>query len=235
MIDASLLPMILSGGAGTRLWPLSREAAPKPFMPLPDGETLLGKTAARALALDGVDMLLTVTNRDYYFHTKDTYAGVDARIAPVYLLEPFGRNTAPAVALGALCAQARGLGDRVLLVMPADHLIRDQRAFAAAVRQATALAAGGALVTFGITPTHPETGFGYIECADMLAPADGELPAAYRVRRFVEKPALALACEYVAAGRYVWNSGLFAFTADAILDAFARHAPDVLAAVRRVA
>jgi mannose-1-phosphate guanylyltransferase len=226
--------MILAGGAGTRLWPLSREAAPKPFMLLPDGETLLAKTAARALALPGVAALLTVTNRDYYFHTKDTYSGVLAGSA-VYLLEPFGRNTAPAVALGALCAKARGLGDCVLLVMPADHLIRDQHAFACAVELARRLAASGRLVTFGIAPTHPETGFGYIECATMIEPADGEIPAAHHVRRFVEKPPLAAAREYVDAGRYAWNSGMFAFTADALLDAFARHAPDVLAAVRPVA
>ena len=230
-----LLPLILSGGTGTRLWPLSREAAPKPFMPLPDGETLLAKTAHRALALDGVDTLLTVTNRDYYFHTKDTYAAIENRAASVYLLEPFGRNTAPAVALGALCAQARGLGARVLLVMPADHLIRNQAAFLHAVDRARELAAGGALVTFGIAPTHPETGFGYIECGDMLAPAEGPLPDCYRARRFVEKPALALAREYLAEGRHVWNSGIFAFTADAIVGAFARHAPGVLDAVRPVA
>ena len=230
-----LLPLILSGGTGTRLWPLSREAAPKPFMPLPDGETLLAKTASRALALDGVDTLLTITNRDYYFHTKDTYAAAESRAAGVYLLEPFGRNTAPAVALGALCAQARGLGARVLLVMPADHLIRNQQAFAHAVDRARELAASGALVTFGITPTHPETGFGYIECGDMLAPAEGPRPDCYRARRFVEKPALALAREYLAEGHYVWNAGIFAFTADAIVDAFARHAPGVLDGVRPVA
>ncbi|HEY7787481.1 MAG TPA: mannose-1-phosphate guanylyltransferase/mannose-6-phosphate isomerase [Casimicrobiaceae bacterium] len=235
MNDALLLPVILSGGAGTRLWPLSREAAPKPFMQLPDGETLLGKTVSRALALDGVDRLFTVTNRDYYFHTKDTYEGMDRPAESVYLLEPFGRNTAPAVALAALCAQARGLGERVLLVLPADHLIRDQRAFASAVERARSLAATGTLVTFGVTPTHPDTGFGYIECGAMLAPAEGHAPAAYRVRRFVEKPASALAREYLTAGHYVWNSGMFAFTPDAIVDAFARHAPGVLAAVRPVA
>ena len=128
-----LLPVILSGGAGTRLWPLSREAAPKPFMPLPDGETLLGKTAARAWALEGVDALFTITNRDYYFPTKDTYAatGAPQAASAIYLLEPSGRNTGPAVAVGALCAQARGFGEHVLLVMPADHLIGDQPAFAA--------------------------------------------------------------------------------------------------------
>jgi mannose-1-phosphate guanylyltransferase len=229
--------MILSGGAGTRLWPLSREAAPKPFMPLPDGETLLGKTAARAWALEGVDALLTVTNRDYYFHTKDTYSatGAPQAASTIYLLEPFGRNTAPAVAVGALCAQARGFGGHVLLVMPADHLIRDQHAFAAAVARAAELAAAGALVTFGIAPTHPETGFGYIECGETLLPSEGAAPAALRVRRFVEKPPQATAHEYLKQGHYVWNSGMFAFTADAIVDAFARHAPGVLAAARPVA
>ena len=232
-----LLPMILSGGAGTRLWPLSREAAPKPFMPLPDGETLLGKTASRALALPGVDTWITLTNRDYYFHTKDTYAALEtpASAATIYLLEPFGRNTAPAVAVGALFAQARGFGQRVLLVMPADHLICDQQAFGDAVDRAAALAASGVLVTFGIAPTHPETGFGYIECGDMLMPQEGTAPAAYRVRRFVEKPPLAAARQYLTEGHYVWNSGMFAFTADAIVDAFARHAPGVLAAARPVA
>ena len=233
----TLLPMILSGGAGTRLWPLSREAAPKPFMPLPDGETLLGKTAARAVALQDVHAIITITNRDYYFHTKDTYSAMAGAAPPetIYVLEPFGRNTAPAVAVGALCAAARGWGQHVLLVMPADHLIRDQRAFAAAVDRAAALAATGTLVTFGITPTHPETGFGYIECGELLVPEEGNAPAAYRARRFVEKPQLAVARDYLTEGRYVWNSGMFAFTADAIIEAFSRHAPGVLAAARPVA
>ena len=233
----TLLPMILSGGAGTRLWPLSREAAPKPFMPLPDGETLLGKTAARAVALQDVHAIITITNRDYYFHTKDTYSAMAGAASPetIYVLEPFGRNTAPAVAVGALCAAARGWGQHVLLVMPADHLIRDQRAFAAAVDRAAALAATGTLVTFGITPTHPETGFGYIECGELLVPEEGNAPAAYRARRFVEKPQLAVARDYLTEGRYVWNSGMFAFTADAIIEAFSRHAPGVLAAARPVA
>ncbi|HEX8740657.1 MAG TPA: mannose-1-phosphate guanylyltransferase/mannose-6-phosphate isomerase [Casimicrobiaceae bacterium] len=237
MSASPLVPMILSGGAGTRLWPLSREAAPKPFMPLPDGETLLAKTAARALALPGVEALVTVTNRDYYFRTRDTYAGVVTAGHPPlrYLLEPFGRNTAPAIALGALVAAARGLGDRILLVLPADHLIRDQHAFAAAVERARAFAASGALVTFGIAPTHPETGFGYIECGDALAAAEGALPSVSRARRFVEKPSLDRAREYLTAGHYVWNSGMFAFRVDAIVDALSRHAPGVLAAARPVA
>src|SRR5215218_1559355 len=126
-----LLPVILSGGAGTRLWPLSRETAPKPFMPLPDGDTLLGKTAQRALGIAGVRGLVTVTNRDYYFSTKDVYGGI-GRGEPsdaVFLLEPFGRNTAPAVALAAHLTRARYGDDAVMLVLAADHLIRDEAAF----------------------------------------------------------------------------------------------------------
>ena len=132
--------MILSGGAGTRLWPLSRETAPKPSMPLPDGETLLAKTAARALALPGVAELVTVTNREYYFHTKDAYAGIATALPErtSYLLEPFGRNTAPAVALAALWASAVTATTSCSLVLPADHLVRDHAAFVAAVARAAA-------------------------------------------------------------------------------------------------
>ncbi len=233
----TLIPLILAGGAGTRLWPLSRESTPKPFMPLPDGETLLGKTARRALDLPNVARLVTITNRDYYFQTKDVYSSVSADPAAdlAYLLEPFGRNTAPAVALGALYAQARGLDDAVLLVLPADHLIRDQAAFASAVARAVEMAQRGLLATFGISPTHPETGFGYIECGDPIAPAADDRPAANRALRFVEKPPLLTARQYLAAGNYVWNSGMFAFTPAAIIDAFARHAPGVLAAARPIA
>jgi len=229
-----LVPVILSGGAGTRLWPLSREAAPKPFMLLPDGETLLEKTARRALALPGVARLITVTNRDYFFHTRDVYASLGERLpeAADYLLEPFGRNTAPAVAVAALFASARGHADSVLLVLAADHLIRDQDAFGLAVRRAAALAMDGALVTFGIPPAHPETGYGYIECGAALPEAT---PPAYVARRFVEKPPLAVALEYLTAGHFVWNSGMFAFTPRAIIAALDRHAPALLAACRPVA
>ena len=229
-----IVPVILSGGAGTRLWPLSRETAPKPSMPLPDGETLLAKTAARALALQGVSELLTVTNREYYFHTRDAYAGLEGGPPKrtSFLLEPFGRNTAPAVALAALCVEMTAGGDAVLLVLPADHLVRDQAAFAAAVAQSVRLAQSGLLVTFGIGPTHPETGFGYIECGGAIA---GTTPSAFSARRFVEKPPLATAREYLVAGNFVWNSGMFCFTSSAIIAAFARHAPGVLDAVRPIA
>ena len=228
-----IIPVILSGGAGTRLWPLSRESAPKPFMPLPDGDTLLAKTAARALALPGVTELITVTNRDYYFHTKDVYAGLVDRqpSSTAFLLEPFGRNTAAAVALAARHAQARHGDDAILLVLPADHLIRDEQAFAVAVTRAVALARSGMLATFGINPAVPETGFGYIECGDRIADDGAHETPAFRARRFVEKPPLAQACEYLAAGNYVWNSGMFCFTAAAIIAAFARHSPAVFDAI----
>jgi mannose-1-phosphate guanylyltransferase len=225
-----VVPVILSGGAGTRLWPLSRESAPKPFMPLPDGETLLAKTALRAVTVPGSTGFVTVTNRDYYFHTKDVYAGLGERepCNACYLLEPFGRNTAPAVALAALLVQERFGADATMLVLAADHLIRDQAAFAAATMRAAALAGEGRLVTFGITPSAPETGYGYIECGSRI----GE--HAFAATRFVEKPPLATAREYLAAGNYVWNSGMFAFTPRTILAAFERYAPEVLDAVRPV-
>jgi mannose-1-phosphate guanylyltransferase len=223
-----IVPVILSGGAGTRLWPLSRETAPKPFMPLPDGDTLLGKTARRAAGIPGSHGLVTVTNRDLYFHTKDVYAGLgDAEPRDAaYLLEPFGRNTAPAVAIAALLVRARYGDDAVMLVLAADHLIRNESAFATAILRGAELASTGRLVTFGITPTMPETGFGYVECG---APAGAR---AFVAKAFVEKPPLAKAQEFVAAGTHVWNSGMFAFTPTAFLDACERYAPAVALAAR---
>ncbi len=225
-----IIPVVLSGGAGTRLWPLSRETAPKPFMPLPDGETLLGKTAHRATAIPGSHGLVTVTNRDYYFRTKDVYAGLAAGEPEdtTFLLEPYGRNTAPAVAVAALLVRARYGDDAVMLVLAADHLIRDEAAFASAVTRAAELARQGTLVTFGITPTVPEPAYGYIECGASLS------ARAFSATRFVEKPPLERAREYLAAGNYVWNSGMFAFTPRAILAAFERYAPAVATAARTV-
>ncbi|HVF64775.1 MAG TPA: mannose-1-phosphate guanylyltransferase/mannose-6-phosphate isomerase [Casimicrobiaceae bacterium] len=222
------VPVVLSGGAGTRLWPLSRESAPKPFMPLPDGGTLLGKTAARARRLEGAGPLVTVTNRDYYFATKDVYATAGgARTPEIYLLEPFGRNTSAAIALSALWARARVGDDVPLVILPADHLIRDEQAFGDAVAYALDAASNGRLVTFGIAPTRAETGFGYLEC-------EGDGATVRRVTRFVEKPTRERAQTYVDSGRYLWNSGMFCFTPRAILSAFASHAPHVLDAVTPV-
>lgn len=228
-----LLPIILSGGAGSRLWPVSREALPKPFIALPDGETLLQKTLKRALALPGVEHILTVTNRDYYFLTRDEYESnaddaAAGRIVHDYLLEPLGRNTAPAIAAAALHAARKYGDDVVLLVLPADHLIKDQQSFAQAVGHAQALATQGHLVTFGIQPTAPETGYGYIESGAALAGSAGN-----KVARFVEKPDLATAQDYLASGRFTWNSGMFCFAAGTMLAALRLCAPEVLAAVEQ--
>jgi mannose-1-phosphate guanylyltransferase len=215
-----LIPVILSGGAGSRLWPLSREAHPKPFIKLADGRSLLQKAFTRAAALPGVAEVLTVTNREFYFQSADEYRDVNTAALPLrYLLEPFGRNTAAAIAAAALSLEADA-PDAAMLVLAADHLIADQAAFEAAVRRAVELAADGRLVTFGITPDAPETGYGYIE-------ADGE-----RVLRFVEKPDAETARGFVDSGRFLWNSGMFCFTPRTALAELQRHAPDIVDAVR---
>lgn len=171
---APLIPCIVSGGSGTRLWPVSRESMPKPFMRLADDQSLLQKTFLRIAGLPDVARLLTVTNRDLLFRTLDDYRAVNrSGLAQDLLLEPMGRNTAPAIAAAALHVQEH-FGDQAqLLILPADHLIRDEQAFAAAVAEARGLAAQGYLVTFGITPERAETGFGYIEQAPRWATASG--------------------------------------------------------------
>lgn len=232
MSSRPIVPLILSGGAGTRLWPLSRETAPKPFMRLPDGGTLLGRTAARALAIPGAGPIVTVTRDEHYFATRDAYSGLpaSAQDRSVFLLEPFGRNTAPAVAMGALWT-AKHAGENVpLLVLAADHLIHDVDAFVAAVARAAAFAAAGRLVTFGIAPSRPETGYGYLACG---APQDDARPPVVAVDRFIEKPPRADAQLYATSGRHLWNAGMFCFTPRAILAAMDEHAPAVAQAARR--
>lgn len=221
------IPVIISGGTGSRLWPVSREAHPKPFMKLFDGESLLQRTFARATSLQGVTEILTVTNRDYYFKTKDEYAenlAMTPNVKAHYLLEPQAKNTAPAIAMAALKVAATYGKDAVMLVMAADHLIEDQNAFSLAVQQAQVLAQKDYLVTFGIAPNRPETGYGYIECGDAL----GDF--GFVVQQFVEKPTLEVAVEYVAAKNYVWNSGLFCFKAATLLEQLKLYAPEVYTA-----
>lgn len=222
-----LIPVILSGGVGSRLWPVSREAHPKPFMTLPDGQNLIQKTFLRAAALSGVSEILTVTNRDLLFKTEDEYRTVNAgSIAQSFILEPFGRNTAAAVAMAALQLKDSHGPDAHMLVLAADHLIQNEAAFAQTVAKAVQLSAEGYLVTFGITPQYPETGFGYIEAGSPINSGGG-----LRVERFVEKPDLQTAEAYLAAGHYLWNSGMFCFKVGAVLDAFTQYAPEVIAAV----
>jgi mannose-1-phosphate guanylyltransferase len=227
-----LIPVILSGGVGSRLWPVSREAHPKPFMTLPDGQNLIQKTFLRAAALEGVSQILTVTNRELLFKTEDEYRTVNkAGLAQAFILEPFGRNTAAAVAMAALQIKELNGADAHMLVLAADHLIQDERAFATAVENAVRLSEKGWLVTFGIQPQYPETGFGYIEAGGSAGEAGG-----LKVARFIEKPDLKTAESYVAAGNYFWNSGMFCFKVGTVLEEFAKHAPDVLeAAVASIA
>jgi mannose-1-phosphate guanylyltransferase len=188
-------------------------------MRLADGQSLLQKAFLRGLALPDVPEILTVTNQELLFKTQEAYRQINPQGLPTpFVLEPFGRNTAAAVAAAALQVQRTHGDQAVLLVLPADHLITDQAAFAAAVAQARDLALQGRIVTFGIQPESPETGFGYIQ-------AEG-----HQVKRFVEKPDLYTARQYLATGGYYWNSGMFCFTAGAMLREMAQHCPDILQA-----
>ena len=230
-----IIPVVLSGGAGTRLWPVSREGHPKPFIRLADGESLLQKTYRRAalIATPGEGTIVTVTNRDYYFQSKDEFAA--ARLGeqrPHFILEPFGRNTAPAIAAAALALRESHGDAAIMVVMAADHLIRDEQGFAEAARAAAELADGGDIVTFGIRQDAPETGFGYIECGAAIGNGASGSSGATRVQRFVEKPDAATAAQYLASGRYLWNSGMFCFSVGTILAELEKHAPDVLATAR---
>ncbi|KAF1011713.1 MAG: Alginate biosynthesis protein AlgA [Pseudomonas fluorescens] len=221
-----LIPYIISGGSGTRLWPVSRQNMPKPFMRMRDDQSLLQKTFLRASHLPGVENVLTVTNRDLLFRTLDDYRVVNkTHLGLDLLLEPFGRNTAAAIAVAALHVQEHFGADAQLLILPADHLILDEGAFADAVHKARDLAEAGYLVTFGIQPDRPETGFGYIEQGDAVGQG-------FRVKRFVEKPDLATAQGYLDGGKHVWNAGMFCFKAATLLDELAVHAPAVLDAAK---
>jgi mannose-1-phosphate guanylyltransferase/mannose-6-phosphate isomerase len=217
-----LLPVILSGGSGTRLWPLSRELYPKQLLPLISKGTMLQETLARVRGVDNVGEPIVVCNESHRFLVAEQLREVGAHPQSI-LLEPMGRNTAPAVAVAAMAAvsnDSAANSEAVLLVLPADHVIRDVKAFHAALSVGREAAQQGKLVTFGVVPDKPETGYGYIK----RAAGDGP---AYPIAQFVEKPDLATATKYVQSKEYFWNSGMFMFRATAFLDELRALAPDI--------
>ncbi|WP_267222259.1 mannose-1-phosphate guanylyltransferase/mannose-6-phosphate isomerase [Dyella silvae] len=219
-----LIPLILSGGSGTRLWPVSRKNLPKQFLSLTGQGTLFQQTVERTRLLPDVAAPIVVASEDHRFLAAEQLLETGVKNATI-VLEPVARNTAPAIALGALQAVKRD-PDAILLVLPADHLIGDADSFSEGVHLALPAANAGWLVTFGIRPDRPETGFGYIRRAEVID--DG----AYQVAQFVEKPALATAEAYLADGGYDWNSGMFMFKASRYLEELEQYAPDMLEAVR---
>ena len=220
-----LYPVILSGGSGTRLWPLSRSALPKQLLALNGPRTMIQDTVLRARLPDAAAPIL-ICNDSHRFLVAEQMQEIGVKPGAI-VLEPQGRNTAPAAAVAALVvAETDPKG--IVLLLPSDHVVTEEPAFRDAVAVAVRAAEAGHIVTFGMAPTKPETGYGYIQRGDALSGVGG----AYKVQRFVEKPDAETAARYLADGGYFWNSGMFVFRADVLLAETARHAPEVMPAVR---
>lgn len=229
-----IVPVILSGGSGTRLWPLSRELYPKQLLPLIGKSTMLQATVARLSSIPDIAEPIIVANESHRFMIAEQMRKMNVTPSAI-ILEPVGRNTAPAVAVAALNASAKG-ADPVLLVLPADHVIRDPSAFQAAVAEGVKYAMDGKLITFGIVPNAPETGYGYIKKGRALKARithHASPITAFHVARFEEKPGSAKATSFVRSGDYLWNSGMFMFKASAYLKELKQHAPEMLKACEK--
>ncbi|WP_150909539.1 mannose-1-phosphate guanylyltransferase/mannose-6-phosphate isomerase [Marinobacter halotolerans] len=219
-----MLAVILSGGSGTRLWPLSREAYPKQFLPVVSGDSLLAETIDRGLQLDEQVRVLAITNEEHRFVVAAHLQSQAAERTAGIILEPVGRNTAPAIALAALAAMEEN-PEELLLVMPSDHVLKNSEAFREATAEGAKAAKAGKLVTFGIVPDAPHTGYGYIK--------GGHSHGAHLdVAAFVEKPDQATAEGYIREGGYFWNSGMFLFRADRYIEELERQQPDMMTACR---
>ncbi|HVY06747.1 MAG TPA: mannose-1-phosphate guanylyltransferase/mannose-6-phosphate isomerase [Burkholderiales bacterium] len=221
-----IVPVVLSGGSGSRLWPLSRTLLPKQFLPLVSGKTMLQETLLRLQGFAGLGNPVLVCSNDHRFLAAEQLREIDVK-AGAQILEPAGRNTAPAVAVAALQVMSTD-PEGIMLVLPADHLIRNIAAFHEVIGKAASAAADDALVTFGIVAREPETGYGYIERGAALERSSG----CFRVARFVEKPDAARAREFVESGRFFWNSGMFVFKASRYLEELAKHRKDILDAAK---
>jgi len=222
----AFFPVILSGGSGTRLWPLSRSSLPKQLLPLHSSKTMIQESMLRAGRLPGADAPILLCNEDHRFLVAEQMQEI--AVAPrAIVLEPVGRNTAPAAAVACLIA-GEAEPEAVIALLPSDHVISDEEAFRKAVAVASEAARAGSVVTFGIVPASPETGYGYIERGEALAGVAG----AFQVRSFKEKPDAQTAEGYVADGGFFWNSGMFVFRADVMLEQLDKLAPDILPAAR---
>jgi len=218
-----ITPVILSGGSGTRLWPLSRKQYPKQYLPLAGDNTMLQETILRLNGLDNLAEPIIICNADHRFLVAEQCEQIDI-INPIILLEPVGRNTAPAIAAAAL-QSLKDSDDAVLLVLSADHVIQDIKAFHAAIDIASNQAQEGKLATFGIVPTDANTGYGYIKASKE------DDNGAHKVEKFVEKPDLQTAQAYLEQGNYLWNSGMFMFKAATLIDELTTHSPEIVTSV----
>lgn len=226
-----IIPVILSGGSGSRLWPLSRELYPKQLLPLVHDTTMLQDTALRTVGIGDIVAPVVVCNEEHRFTVAEQLRQISLPASSI-ILEPCGRNTAPAIAIAALEAQAHDEA-AILLVLPADHVIADMAAFHGAVAVGAESAAAGKLATFGIVPTAPETGYGYIKAGEKLKVESKELLiSAFTIASFVEKPDCYTAEQYLQTGDYYWNSGMFMFTAQRYLEELEQYAPEMLAVCR---